>query len=60
MPIYDYRCRRCGVTFEQLRRLQDADHDLRCPKCDSDEVERLLSTFAAGGCGTGSSPSRFR
>jgi hypothetical protein len=32
-----------------LRRMQDADRDLKCPECESEEVERLLSTFAAGG-----------
>ena len=50
MPMYEYRCRKCGKSFEMLRRMQDADHDLKCPECQSEEVERLLSTFAAGGC----------
>jgi putative FmdB family regulatory protein len=47
MPLYEYRCGGCGQTFEQLRRMQDADRDLACPKCKSGEVERLLSTFAS-------------
>ena len=50
MPLYEYRCQRCGRTFEKLRRMQDADRELECPECRSDDVERLLSTFAAGGC----------
>ena len=50
MPMYEYRCRKCGKSFEMLRRMQDADRDLECPECRSEEVERLLSTFAAGGC----------
>jgi len=33
-----------------LRRMQDADRELECPECRSDDVERLLSTFAAGAC----------
>jgi hypothetical protein len=33
-----------------LRRMQDADRDLERTECRSEEVERLLSTFAAGGC----------
>ena len=49
MPMYEYRCRKCGKSFELLRRMQDADRDLECPECRSEEVERLLSTFAAGG-----------
>ncbi len=56
MPLYEYRCRTCGRTFEMLRRMQDADRDLQCPECRSEEVERLLSTFATGG-GCGPSPS---
>lgn len=52
MPMYEYRCRRCGEQYEELRRLQDADRDLRCPLCGSEDVERLLSAFATGGCRT--------
>jgi putative FmdB family regulatory protein len=58
MPLYEYRCERCGKSFEMLRRMQDADRELQCPDCKSEEVERLLSTFSAGGC-TASASSRF-
>ena len=51
MPLYEYRCRVCGRSFELLRRMADADRDLECPECRSEEIERLLSTFAAAGCG---------
>ena len=47
MPLYEYQCSSCGATFEQLRRMQDADQGVACPKCESGEVERLLSTFAS-------------
>ncbi|MFY9725771.1 MAG: zinc ribbon domain-containing protein [Bryobacteraceae bacterium] len=50
MPLYEYRCQKCGKTFEMLRRMHDADSDLECPECQSEEVERLLSRFASGGC----------
>lgn len=52
MPLYEYRCRTCGKSFEMLRRMTDADRDLECPDCLSAEVERLFSTFATSGCGT--------
>ena len=52
MPLYEYRCRTCGKNFEMLRRMQDADRELSCPDCRSEEVERMLSTFATGTCGT--------
>jgi putative FmdB family regulatory protein len=50
MPMYEYRCQKCGQNFEMLRRMQDADRDLECPECRSKQVERQLSTFSAGGC----------
>ncbi len=59
MPIYEYQCENCGYVFEMLRRMQDADDGLKCPKCESLNVERQLSTFAAGGCGSSSSPGGF-
>jgi putative FmdB family regulatory protein len=46
MPLYEYQCPGCGGTFEQLRRMQDADLDLACPKCGAHDAKRLLSTFA--------------
>ena len=51
MPMYEYRCRACGKSFEMLRRMQDAERDLKCPECRSEEIERLLSTFATSACG---------
>jgi putative FmdB family regulatory protein len=50
MPVYEYRCEKCGKRFELLRRMQDADRDVVCPECRSEEVERLISSFSAGGC----------
>ena len=60
MPMYEYRCQECGRVFEMIRRYSDADRDVKCPACESEEVERLLSAFAmssgspaGGGCGSG-------
>ena len=55
MPMYEYRCRKCGERFEMLRRMADADDGLACPECRSDEVDRLLSAFSSGGCGSSGS-----
>ncbi len=54
MPLYEYKCQKCGHAFELLRRMQDVDNDLECPSCHSKKVDRQLSTFAAGGCGSSS------
>lgn len=59
MPLYDYVCYACGYTFEKLRRMSDDDGEIRCPECGSERIERLLSTFSTGKCGSSGS-SRFR
>ena len=57
MPLYEYRCRACGRTFEELRRLSEADLPVECPECAGTETERLLSTFATAGAPSGSGAS---
>ena len=59
MPIYEYRCDACDVTFERIRRASD-ETPVECPECH-EEARKLLSTFAArGDAGSGgySGPSR--
>jgi putative FmdB family regulatory protein len=46
MPLYEYECRGCGHRFEALVRPQDTDKP-GCPSCNSQDLERLLSLFAA-------------
>lgn len=47
MPIHDFRCTRCGATFEKLVRGGAASDDAPCcPHCDSRTLERLLSAPA--------------
>jgi putative FmdB family regulatory protein len=57
MPMYEYRCEACGQLFEELRRLQDADAEAACPKCESTRAPRVMSATnhvssgaPAGGC----------
>ena len=48
MPIYEYRCRDCDHTFEELV-LASADgveSAVACTTCESDDVEKLFSAFA--------------
>jgi putative FmdB family regulatory protein len=58
MPLYEYRCPNCGATFEQLRRMQDADAATVCPECQSAGAERQLSSFAShtGSAGQATAP----
>ena len=43
MPIYEFRCNRCGAVFEELVRNGVKPE---CPECRSGDVCRLLSAFA--------------
>ena len=43
MPLYEYECRKCQHTFEELVR---GDQAVSCPQCHAAEVERLLSVPA--------------
>lgn len=54
MPMYEYRCTQCGESYEQLRRMSEADAGLVCPHCGSEQVERQISACSIGGCGGGS------
>ena len=40
MPIYEYKCRSCGHSFEEL---VFGDPLPECPKCHSEETEKLIS-----------------
>jgi putative FmdB family regulatory protein len=41
MPIYEFRCLKCNDCFEFLLRNQEEQIELRCPKCKSEEFERV-------------------
>jgi len=53
MPIYEYRCRSCGKTFELLRPINKANDPADCPYCGSSDTERAISLFAAVSRGEG-------
>jgi len=58
MPIYEYRCRKCGNRFEMLQSIGEDGSNVKCPECDTLEPERVMSAFfSAGSCGIGPSLS---
>ena len=60
MPLYEFKCRACGRRFETLVFASSKATPL-CPTCDSQDVEKLYSSFGVGGSGgrTDSAPVRF-
>ncbi len=44
MPVYEYRCKKCGEVFEHREHIAEhAGAHPPCPKCKSEEVEQMLS-----------------
>ena len=43
MPLFDFRCRACGATFEALVR---PPADPVCPACHATDLERLITGFS--------------
>ena len=46
MPVYEYVCSDCGLKFELLRPLSQANQGASCPRCHK-SAERIFSTFAS-------------
>lgn len=42
MPIYEYKCNKCGKVFEKLQEI-NADTFFTCPVCN-EKAERIIST----------------
>lgn len=47
MPIYEFECGSCRKSFQTYTPTMKWDH-VRCPKCGSIKVDKLLSRFAVG------------
>ncbi len=43
MPIYEFECEACGEVFEEL--VFGSPEGIKCPKCKSEKVKRLMSAF---------------
>ncbi|GAB4444375.1 MAG: hypothetical protein OHK0015_45630 [Chloroflexi bacterium OHK40] len=45
--MYEYGCQVCNSRFDRLRRMDEDDAGVTCPHCQSAQVQRQLSVFAA-------------
>jgi putative FmdB family regulatory protein len=57
MPIFEFVCTQCGENFEELVRSASSTSEVICPKCQSQQVKKKISTFAARVVGGGTSYS---
>ncbi len=46
MPLYDYRCRACGMVFEVRATIKEKEQGLHpiCPACQAEDTDRVVST----------------
>jgi putative FmdB family regulatory protein len=49
MPIYEYKCPKCGYQFETIHGVADLGRKKPCPQCGKEEAERVMSVFSCGG-----------
>jgi putative FmdB family regulatory protein len=47
MPIFEFTCKECGKSFEELVLSTSKVDDVVCPACGSGEVKKKMSTFAS-------------
>jgi len=45
MPVFEYKCKKCGFKFEKL---VFGEEKIQCPKCKSTSLEKLFSSFNVG------------
>jgi putative FmdB family regulatory protein len=46
MPIYEYKCPKCGYRFAMLEPLGTPTGGRECPICGSKETNRTISAFS--------------
>lgn len=55
MPIYEYCCEKCNEIFSVFQSINAGGNDTRCPKCDSNNVKKKVSSFSCCSVSGGSS-----
>ena len=48
MPIYCYKCKKCGAEIELLEGVTQEKIEKICPECGSREFKRVFSSFGVG------------
>jgi len=45
MPLYDFKCEKCGNEFECQLKVAERDNPQKCPECGSQETKRAFGSF---------------
>ena len=53
MPLYEFKCSKCGELFELLIMNSDETAEMKCPACQCTDFERVISAtnYAMGTSG---------
>ncbi len=54
MPIYEYSCTKCKEVFSVFQSVNASEKDTKCPKCNSNDVKKKVSSFSCCSFGGGS------
>ena len=46
MPLFEFKCLKCGNEFEDLILNPRDAKEMTCPECNSKDVEKQVSLFA--------------
>ncbi len=46
MPLYEFKCDDCGYLFEKLCFKPEDERDVKCSRCGSKKVVKVLSSFS--------------
>jgi putative FmdB family regulatory protein len=52
MPLYEYVCESCDHQFEAMQTMSTKPEDTTCPKCQTGNNRRIMSSFASKIVGT--------
>ncbi len=58
MPIYEFKCSKCEEFFEVIVMGSNDNDIVTCPKCKSDEYERVVSKTNFAMAGSSASQAR--
>jgi len=57
MPIFEFECKNCYESFEELVLSSNSIFEVKCPDCGSLQVRKKISSFASKISGTSQSMS---